>query len=89
MVALDGDGEGGGEGGGGEIKDCMSCKVTGVLTLSGVSFYALHLRSQTSLKNPRHRMFYAAFSVGFGVLAVIRGVDPPASSFQVLDKYIK
>ncbi len=56
------------------FKDCLECRVTGCLTLSGVSLYALHLRLQTPIRNPGHRLFYAAFSAAFAGAAVYRGI---------------
>jgi len=52
--------------------DCLECRITGFLTLSGVSAYALYLKAQTPLTNPRHRLFYSAFSVTFAGLAIAR-----------------
>jgi len=52
--------------------DCLECRVTGFITLSGVSGYALYLRAQTPFTNPRHRIFYTAFSATFAGLAIAR-----------------
>ena len=53
-------------------SDCLECRVTGFLTLSGVSGYALYLKAQTPLTNPRHRIFYTAVSAAFAGLAIAR-----------------
>lgn len=43
-------------------QDCFGCKVTGSLTMAGISTYMLHLRASTS--NKRHQMFFAVCAIG-------------------------
>ena len=55
-------------------RDCLQCRVVGVLTFGGVSAYAARLRINTPLSDPRQRLFLAVFSAGFAAAAAARAV---------------
>ncbi len=54
------------------LNDCVECRITGFLTLTGVSVYAQYLKIQTPLHNTRHRLFYTVFSTAFAGMAIAR-----------------
>ena len=45
-------------------KDCMQCKITGVVFLSGLSLYWNHMRMQTPKSAVSHRVFLGTTSLG-------------------------
>jgi hypothetical protein len=45
-------------------KDCMQCKITGVVFLSGLSLYWNHMRLQTPKSAVSHRVFLGTTSLG-------------------------
>jgi hypothetical protein len=47
-------------------KDCMQCKITGVVFLSGLSLYWNHMRMQTPKTAVSHRLFLGTTSLGIG-----------------------
>jgi len=53
------------------IEDCLSCKVIGMSTFTGIGLYALHLRMKTPVADKRQRVFLACFAVSaFGVASL-------------------
>lgn len=53
------------------VKDCMSCKIIGVSTFTGIGLYALNLRHSTPIADKRQRVFLACFAVSaFGVASL-------------------
>jgi hypothetical protein len=45
-----------------ENADCLGCKVVGTVTMGSIAAYMLHLRF--TAKNPNHKLFYTACSIG-------------------------
>ena len=56
-------------------EDCLECRITGTLTLSGISGYALYLRQQAPIKSVKNRAFFGFFSASFAVAALWRATS--------------
>lgn len=54
------------------IKDCLSCKIIGTATFSGIGLYALHMRYNTPVADKRQRIFLACFAVSAFGIATLR-----------------
>ena len=52
--------------------DCLSCRIVGTAAFSGISAYALQLRSMTAKSDKGNRMFLLCFSIGAAAVAVTR-----------------
>ena len=56
-------------------KDCLSCKIIGVGTFSGIGTYGAYLFYHTPSSNRQNRIFYAMFSLGAFTAAIFRAMD--------------
>lgn len=54
-------------------EDCLSCKIIGTTTFSGISLYAYHLRKITPASEKGNRLFFACFAVATAAVAIHRG----------------
>ena len=53
-------------------KDCMQCKIVGVMTFSGLASYSAYLRMNTPRNQKMQRVWLGCVSVGSIALAVWR-----------------
>jgi hypothetical protein len=60
-------------------EDCMSCRVTGFLTFSGLTAYILHAKTTIPVSNKRYQLFLTCFALGTGTVAITRAL--PSSAF--------
>lgn len=56
-------------------KDCLECRITGTLTLSGLSAYSFYLRQQAPKVNVKNRIFFGFFGAAFGAAAFWRATS--------------
>jgi hypothetical protein len=54
-------------------EDCLSCKIIGTTTFSGISLYAYHLRKITPKSEKGNRLFFGCFAVATAAVAIHRG----------------
>eukprot|EP00467_Chlorarachnion_reptans_P003737 CAMPEP_0114538608 /NCGR_PEP_ID=MMETSP0109-20121206/30235_1 /TAXON_ID=29199 /ORGANISM="Chlorarachnion reptans, Strain CCCM449" /LENGTH=98 /DNA_ID=CAMNT_0001722641 /DNA_START=349 /DNA_END=645 /DNA_ORIENTATION=- len=55
-------------------KDCMACRVTGTVTLAGMSAYLLYQRMQVERSAIGHRRLLAVMGGSLAVLSGLRGL---------------
>jgi len=55
-----------------QAKDCMQCKIVGVMTFSGLASYAAYLRMNTPRNEKMQRLYLGCVSAGSIALAIWR-----------------
>lgn len=58
-----------------ENKSCLTCKLIGVSTFTGIGLYTSYLLINTPKLNKTNRIFYSIFSLSAFTIAIIRGLD--------------
>ena len=55
-----------------QAKDCMQCKIVGVMTFSGLASYAAYLRMNSTRNEKMQRLYLGCVSAGSIALAIWR-----------------
>lgn len=64
-------------------EDCLSCKIIGVSTFSGIGAYGSYLYFITPKNNSKNRLFYSIFTLTSFSLALFRLSDVKISNFKL------